>query len=36
MSWKIFLSTFYVVVLAELGDKTQLSIMTIAMSTKAR
>ena len=34
MNWKIFLSTFGVVFLAELGDKTQLAAITLAVETK--
>jgi len=35
MNWEIVLSTFIVVFLAELGDKTQLSTMTLAASKNA-
>lgn len=35
MDWKIVASTFIVVFLAELGDKTQLSTMMLASSKKA-
>ena len=30
MDWKIFLSTFTAILLAEMGDKTQLATMTLA------
>ena len=32
--WKIILSTFFLVFIAELGDKTQLSTMILASKTK--
>jgi putative Ca2+/H+ antiporter (TMEM165/GDT1 family) len=34
MDWKIFLSTFGVVFLAELGDKTQLASLNLAAKSK--
>jgi putative Ca2+/H+ antiporter (TMEM165/GDT1 family) len=34
MDWKILLSTFGVIFLAEMGDKTQLAAMTMAADTK--
>ena len=34
MDWKILFSTFGVIFLAEMGDKTQLAAMTLAADTK--
>ncbi len=34
MDWKLFFSTFGIVFLAELGDKTQLSALTLTASSK--
>jgi putative Ca2+/H+ antiporter (TMEM165/GDT1 family) len=34
MDWKLILSTFGVIFLAELGDKTQLAAVTLSASTK--
>ena len=34
MDWRIFITTFGVVFLAEMGDKTQLAAMTMAAETK--
>ena len=34
MDWKVLLSTFGVIFLAEMGDKTQLAAMTLAADTK--
>jgi Ca2+/H+ antiporter, TMEM165/GDT1 family len=34
MDWRVFLTTFGVVFLAEMGDKTQLAAMTMAAQTK--
>jgi len=34
MDWRIFLSTFGVIFLAEMGDKTQLAAMTMAAESK--
>jgi len=34
MDWKVLLTTFGVVFLAEMGDKTQLAAMTMAAQTK--
>ena len=34
MDWRIFLTTFGVVFLAEMGDKTQLAAMTMAAESK--
>ena len=34
MDWRIFLTTFGVIFLAEMGDKTQLAAMTMAAETK--
>lgn len=34
MDWRIFLTTFGVIFLAEMGDKTQLAAMTMAAQTK--
>jgi Ca2+/H+ antiporter, TMEM165/GDT1 family len=34
MDWRIFLSTFGVIFLAEMGDKTQLAAMTLAAESK--
>ena len=34
MDWRVVLSTFIVIFLAEIGDKTQLAAMTMAAQTK--
>jgi putative Ca2+/H+ antiporter (TMEM165/GDT1 family) len=34
MDWKLILSTFGVIFLAELGDKTQLAAVTLSASTR--
>lgn len=34
MDWRIFLTTFGVIFLAEMGDKTQLAAMTMSAQTK--
>ena len=34
MEWRVFLTTFGVIFLAEMGDKTQLAAMTMAAQTK--
>lgn len=34
MDWRVFITTFGVIFLAEMGDKTQLAAMTIAAQTK--
>ena len=34
MDWRVFMTTFGVIFLAEMGDKTQLAAMTMAASTK--
>jgi Ca2+/H+ antiporter, TMEM165/GDT1 family len=34
MDWKVFISTFGIIFLAEMGDKTQLAAMTMAAQTK--
>ncbi|HKZ80249.1 MAG TPA: TMEM165/GDT1 family protein [Pyrinomonadaceae bacterium] len=34
MDWRIFLSTFGVIFLAEMGDKTQLAALTLAAESK--
>ena len=34
MDWRLFLTTFGVIFLAEMGDKTQLAAMTMAAETK--
>jgi putative Ca2+/H+ antiporter (TMEM165/GDT1 family) len=34
MDWKVFATTFGVIFLAEMGDKTQLAAMTMAADTK--
>lgn len=34
MDWRVFLSTFGVILLAEMGDKTQLAAMTMSAQTK--
>jgi Ca2+/H+ antiporter, TMEM165/GDT1 family len=34
MDWRVFLTTFGVIFLAEMGDKTQLGAMTLAAETK--
>ena len=34
MDWRVFLSTFGVIFLAEIGDKTQLAAMTMAAQSK--
>jgi putative Ca2+/H+ antiporter (TMEM165/GDT1 family) len=34
MDWRVILTTFGVIFLAEIGDKTQLATMTMASSTK--
>ena len=34
MDWRVFLTTFGIIFLAEMGDKTQLAAMTMAAQTK--
>ena len=34
MDWRVFLTTFGVIFLAEMGDKTQLAAMTMAAQSK--
>ena len=34
MDWRVFLTTFGVIFLAEMGDKTQLAAMTMSAQTK--
>ncbi len=34
MDWRVFLTTFGVIFMAEMGDKTQLAAMTMAAQTK--
>jgi Ca2+/H+ antiporter, TMEM165/GDT1 family len=34
MDWRVFITTFGVIFLAEMGDKTQLAAMTMAAETK--
>lgn len=34
MDWRVFITTFGVIFLAEMGDKTQLAAMTMAASSK--
>ena len=34
MDWRVFITTFGVIFLAEMGDKTQLAAMTMAAQTK--
>jgi Ca2+/H+ antiporter, TMEM165/GDT1 family len=34
MDWRVFITTFGVILLAEMGDKTQLAAMTMAADTK--
>lgn len=34
MDWRVFMTTFGVIFLAEMGDKTQLAAMTMAAQTK--
>ena len=34
MDWRVFMTTFGVIFLAEMGDKTQLAAMTMAANTK--
>jgi putative Ca2+/H+ antiporter (TMEM165/GDT1 family) len=34
MDWRVFLTTFGVILLAEMGDKTQLAAMTMSAQTK--
>ncbi len=35
MDWKVFLSTFALIFFAELGDKTQLSVMTLSAQSNS-